>query len=303
MGKLILTGKRILVTGGNGYLGKQLVSALKKEQADVFIMDNQLETNGNSFNTDITDRDAVAKVIKTIQPEIIFHLAASLHRERNFDRFDHINNVNHHGTFNLLLALKDIPYQNFIFTSTSEIYGSNTPPFTEQQIPHSASPYSLTKLYAENLISNFSDTYHKHFTILRLFNFFGKDMPANFFIPQMVEALKNDSHFKMTEGGQKRDFLYVDDIVQALILSACHENGHNEIYNVCSGNSVSLKELALEIHNELDSGCDIQFGALPYRENEVWNMVGENKKIKDKLGFKVQYDFKKAIRKLVIDEL
>lgn len=303
MGKLNLTGKRILVTGGNGYLGKHLVSALENEHADVFILDNQLASSGNSFNCDITDRIAVAKAVQTIQPEIIYHLAASLNRERTFDRFDTITKINHDGTYNLLLALKGISYHNFIFTSTSEIYGSNKPPFTEQQIPQPASPYSLTKLYAENLISNFSITYQKQFTILRLFNFFGNNMPANFFIPQMVEALKNEAQFKMTEGGQKRDFLFIDDVVQALILSAIDENGTNEIFNVCSGDSVSLKELALEIHNELNSRCDIQFGALPYRENEVWDMVGENKKIKDKLGFNVQNDFKKAIRKLVGNEL
>ena len=299
MGKIELKGKRILVTGGNGYLGSHLVSALKKEQAEVFIMDKNGQTSTNSFNIDITNRDELKEAIQKIQPEIIFHLAASLIRERNFDRFDHIHNVNHNGTLNLLLALKNVPYHNFIFTSTSEIYGSNKPPFSEDQTPDPASPYSLTKIYAEQLINSFSTTYNKPFTILRLFNFFGKDMSSNFFIPQMIKALENNSTFEMTEGAQKRDFLYVDDVVQALILSAGQKIGQNETFNVCSGTAVSLKQLAIEINTKVNSGCQIKFGALPYRENEVWNMVGDNTKIKRLLGFEMEYNLKSAIAELI----
>ena len=299
MGRIELQGARILVTGGNGYLGAQLVAALKKEQAEVFVMDKDAVPSGHAYNTDITDRNAVAKTVRAIQPEIIFHLAASLNRERNFDHFDRINEVNHNGTLNLLLALKDIPYRNFIFTSTSEVYGSNQAPFHEEQLPKPASPYSLTKLYAETLINTFSELYNKHFTILRLFNFFGKEMPANFFIPQMIQAFQNEAAFEMTAGEQKRDFLYVDDIIQALLLSAGSEKALNETFNVCSGQAVSLKQLATEIKTTLKSGCEIKFGALPYRENEVWNMVGDNTKIKKALGFKVRYDLNEAIKQII----
>ncbi|MCF6169528.1 MAG: NAD-dependent epimerase/dehydratase family protein [Bacteroidales bacterium] len=299
MGRIDLKGTRILVTGGNGYLGSHLVSELKKEQARVFVMDKAKISAADAFNVDITNRDEVKQAIQKIHPEVVFHLAASLNRERNFDRFDQTNNVNHNGTLNLLLALKGIPYRNFIFTSTSEIYGSNQAPFHEGQIPRPASPYSLTKLYAENLISNFSSIYNKRFTILRLFNFFGRNMPAGFFIPQMMKALKNEAVFEMTEGEQKRDFLYVDDVVRAMILSAGCEAGLNEVFNVCSGNAVSLKQLATEMNRKLHSGCEIKFGALPYRENEVWDMVGDNTKIKNAFGFTVQYKLKEAIDKLI----
>ena len=124
-------------------------------------------------------------------------------------------------------------------------------------------------------------------------------MPEQFFIPQMINALRNKTSFKMTDGAQKRDFLLVDDVVQAMILSAQSKNEQNEILNVCSGNAVSLKQLATEINTALQGGCEIKFGALPYRENEVWNMVGDNTKIKDTLGFKVRYNLKNAISNLL----
>jgi UDP-glucose 4-epimerase len=299
MGDINLNGLKVLVTGGSGYLGAQLVTALKKEGAEVFVVDKEATPSDHVYNLDITDRVAVEKTIREIQPEIIFHLAASLNRERNFDHFDRINQINHDGTLNLLLALKDIPYRNFIFTSTSEVYGSNPAPFHEEQVPKPASPYSLTKLYAEVLISTFSNLYNKHFTVLRLFNFFGKNMPANFFIPQMIRAFQNEAVFEMTEGAQKRDFLYVEDVIQALLLSARSEKALNETFNVCSGRAVSLKQLATEIKRTMKSNCEIRFGALSYRENEVWNMVGNNTKIKKALGFKIRYGLNEAIEQLI----
>jgi len=291
--------KKVLVTGGNGYLGKFLVEELKKEGAQVFVIDKSILGKENEFAVDITDANEVEMLIKKIQPEIVFHLAASLNRERNFDNFDLINKINHQGTFNLLNALKDIPYDNFIFTSTSEIYGDNQAPFHEKQIPDPASPYSLTKIYAENLIRTFSKLNNKSYTILRLFNFFGKGMPKQFFIPQMIDALQSKDSFDMTEGKQNRDFLYIEDVITGLLLCAQNKEVKNETYNLCSGKAVSLKELVVTIKEQLKSNCKINFGALPYRENEVWNMLGDNSKIKKNLGFEIKYNLVDAIKKII----
>jgi UDP-glucose 4-epimerase len=290
--------KRILVTGGNGYLGRNLVEKLQQLQAEVFVMDIYGTADAHTFILDITDAKAVKEMIEKIKPQIIFHLAASLDRNRNFDNYDTIYAINTKGTFNLLDSLKDIDYENFIFTSTSEVYGDNTPPFKETQIPQPASPYSLTKVYTENLIETFSKTYQKKYTILRLFNFFGKNMSPKFFIPQMIETLRDNQKFEMTKGAQKRDFLYLEDVVQALILSA-QKSAQNEIFNVCSAEAVSLKDLVLEVKNSLNSQSEIVFGALPYRDNEVWNMLGDNTKITSQLGFKPKFNLKTGIRQII----
>ena len=299
MDKIDLQGKRILVTGGNGYLGQFLVKALENEKANVFILDKNVEPSAKAFQVDITKKEEVEEAISQIKPEIIFHLAAILNRERNFDNFQVSNNINHLGTYHLLEALKTIPYTNFIFTSTSEIYGDNQAPFHEEQLPDAVSPYSLTKVYSENLIKTFSKLNDKSFTILRLFNFFGENMPAEFFIPQLIESLKTQEKFDMTEGGQIRDFLHIDDVISALVLAGQQTEPTNEIYNVCSGTGVTLKELVKTIQNELKSNCKINFGALPYRANEVWNMVGDNTKIEKELGFIPKYKIEAAVRKVV----
>jgi len=294
-----LNNKNVLVTGGNGYLGENLVNSLKEHGADVYILDQKTNGVKNEFCIDITDKTAVERVIKEIQPQLIFHLAALLNRNRDFSNHEKIMQVNYFGTVNLLLALKDIDYDNFVFTSTSEIYGSNKAPFNENMLPLPASPYSMSKVFAETAIKTFSNTYNKSYTILRLFNFFGKNMPDEFFIPQLLNALKNDKCFKMTGGEQERDFLYINDAIQAILLTVNNEKAKNEIFNVCSGKSTTLKDFASDCKKIMNSNCRIDFGALKYRENEVWNMLGDNSKIKRELGFKVNFDVKEIITEIV----
>jgi len=294
-----MKNKKILITGGNGYLGSFLTKALLKEGADVAVIDTKKGDFNNEYILDITNKTEVTNAINKIQPKIIFHLAASLSRDRNFDGFNTINKINHQGTYNLLSALKDIPYENFIFSSTSEVYGNNVAPFHEEQIPDPVSPYSLTKVYSENLIRTFSHLNHKNFTILRLFNFYGKNMSKEFFIPQMINALKTKKSFEMTEGAQTRDFLYIDDVVNGMLLSAQKTTFKNQTYNLCSSHAVSLKELVLLIKETINSNCNIHFGALPYRKNEIWNMMGDNSKIRKKLGFKTTYSLKSGISQLI----
>jgi nucleoside-diphosphate-sugar epimerase len=299
MDRVTLYNKRVLVTGGSGYLGRHLVSALKEEKATVFVIDKQVAGAKNEFEADITDALQISSVIKQIQPEITFHLAASLDRDRDFSIHDKVMKVNYNGTKNLLLALQQTEYSNFIFTSTSEIYGDNKAPFHEYQLPQPASVYSLSKLFSEELIQSYSRLCEKKFTILRLFNFIGKNMPENFFIPQLIQSLKRGETFKMTKGEQARDFLYIDDVIQALLLSAKKNEAANQVFNVCSGKSTLLKQLAKELKGRINGNGTIDFGALPYRKNEVWNMVGNNNKIKNMLGFTVQYEVASIIDKII----
>ena len=117
-----LKGKRVLVTGGNGYLGAHLVAALKNEGAVVSIIDRISTGSTDEYIVDITKELEVNAAIDMIKPQIVYHLAATLYRDRNFEHHDSVMKINYTGTLNLLRALEHIPYENFIFTSSSEIY-------------------------------------------------------------------------------------------------------------------------------------------------------------------------------------
>ncbi len=294
-----LNKKRVLVTGGNGYIGTHLVNSLKESNANVYILDIIKKGVDNEFCVDVSNKTAVEKAVKEIQPEIIFHLAALLNRDRDFSNLDLITKVNYTGTVNLLLALKDIKYENFIFTSTSEVYGNNDVPFNEKMMPRPASPYSMSKIFSEVAIRTFSDIYKKNFTILRLFLFLGDNMNKSFFLPQLINSFRNEDCFKMTKGEQTRDYLYISDVIDAMLLTVNNEKAKNEIFNVCSGKRTSLKDFASDCKKIMNSNCRIDFGAIEYRENEVWDMFGDNSKIKRELGFKVNFDVKKIITEIV----
>ncbi|MCF8396350.1 MAG: NAD-dependent epimerase/dehydratase family protein [Melioribacteraceae bacterium] len=290
MDKVNLCDKRVLVTGGNGYLGKNLIQQLGLLEAKVFCLDihDHYLTEGIEYvQIDLRNEEELKKFIDNIQPEIIYHLAASLDRTRDFETTNKIFDINVSGTINLLNALKDLDYENLIYTSTSEVYGGNqiAPPYKEDCNFVPASPYSLSKYMAEMAIRTFSELYDKNFVILRLFNFYGKDMPHKFFLPELIDKLKKDENFDMTAGEQKRDFIHISDVLNALVISS-KQIAYKQVFNVCSGRGITIKDLAIELRELLKSKSKINFGALPYRNNEVWEMVGDNSKISAILNFK-----------------
>lgn len=294
MGNIDLKGKKVLVIGGNGYLGSFLVNALKENDAEVFIISNNCEETESQFTVDITNFEETHKVVQSINPDIVYHLAAIISRDRDFSIYENMAAVNVQGTLNVLKSLENID-AHFIFTSTSEIYGNNKSPFHENQIPKPVSPYSLTKISAEYLIQTYCNHNNKKFTNLRVFNFYGEHMPESFFIPQMINSLKKGEDFNMTKGEQIRDFLYVGDVVDGLILTVKTTSSYGETMNVCSGMGTQLKQLAEEVNKTMNTEAKIILGAIPYRDSEVWEMIGDQSKIKNITGFIPKTTIEKGI--------
>lgn len=294
MGIIELKNKKILVIGGNGYLGRFLVNALKEIGATVFVISRDCKSSDSQFKVDITNFEETYKVIQKIKPDIVYHLAANISRNRDFSIYEEMAAVNVQGTLNVLRSLDAID-AHFIFTSSSEIYGNNVSPFHENQIPKPVSPYSLTKINAEILIETYCNNHNKKFTNLRVFNFYGENMPEEFFIPQMINSLKKGEDFLMTKGEQVRDFLYVGDVVSALILTAKNQNSLGQTMNVCSGKGTKLSQLATAVNTTIKSKAKIILGAIPYRDNEVWEMIGDQSKIKKIINFIPKFSIEKGI--------
>lgn len=286
--------QKILITGGGGYLGSKIAERFAASNAIIYLCDikfnklsQKLNINYRNVHTirfDITKKKNVNEVCKKIKPDYVYHFAALLNRERDFSNYPILYKINVQGTINLLEALKAVDYKGFFFSSTSEIYGiNNKPPFKESQIPDPVSPYSLTKVMAEYLIKTYSQIYSKPFTILRIFNFFGIDMPKSFFINQLSETLKKGEVFEMTGGGQKRDFIQINDLLSVIISITKLKDCNAETLNICSGRGIKIKDIAIKISKKLKKEHLLKIGALPYRNNEIWNMIGSNNKIKSRL--------------------
>lgn len=282
--------ERLLITGGGGYLGSKLAERLSSQVSSLYLADikfNELSQelvrtheHVSSIHCDIRNYNSVRASINTADPDTIFHLAALLNRERDFDNYERLYEVNVMGTLNLLRAIQSGSAARFIYSSSSEIYGNGKSPFREDQIPCPASPYSLTKLMAEELIRTFGTMYDIPFTILRLFNFYGDDMPEDFFLSQLKNSLQRDEEFKMTRGEQIRDYLEVQDLITYVIDITKSDKSVYETVNVCSGKGLKLCDLAMSEAKLREKESLVKIGALPYRDNEVWEMVGDNAKLR-----------------------
>jgi len=288
-----MNDNRILITGGGGYLGSNLAKKMAPTGVECYLFDKAFNatsiklsesfSNVHLFEGDLNNLTELKKICTEIAPTHIFHFAASLDRSRDFSIFDHISKINVGGTLNLLDALSGIPYEFFGFSSTSDVYGTqNSLPFQEDQLPSPISPYSLTKLMAEDLILTWSVLHKKPFTIFRIFLFIGPEMPPTTFIGQLHQAFLKNEEFKMTKGEQRRDYLSLDDLLECIVLISQKRNMNSEIMNICSGSSVSIKEIMDTV--QVVTGNQVRISdILPYRENEIWEIRGSNEKLKSLL--------------------
>jgi len=290
-----LKNKKILITGGGGYLGSKLAEKIASYQTTIYLCDikfnpisqnlSEKYSNVHTIRVDLTNKEKISKVCVQLKPDYIYHFASLLNRERDFSTYPTLYKINVQGTLNLLEALNSVDYTGFFFSSTSEVYGNkNKSPFVESQTPDPISPYSLTKIIAEYTIKTYSEIHCKPFTILRLFNIFGIDMPNSFFINLLINKLNCNEIFEMTGGNQKRDFIHISDLLSIIISISKTKKSIGETVNICSGTGIRINDLAIKIAKRLKKEHLLKIGVLPYRHNEVWEMVGDPTKLSSFYG-------------------
>lgn len=290
----------VLVTGGSGYLGKELVIKLKSAGYQVYTISKNTTETDTDFSFSLSDERKLIKTVSSIKPNVVFHLAANINRNRDSNLYSGLIEDNVMGTLNLLKSLQDF-HCHLIYTSTGEVYGNNCSPFNEEMIPDPVSPYSSTKLMAEELIRTFCKTSNIDYTIFRLFNFYGGDMPEHFFISQMVNTLLRKENFKMTAGEQVRDFIHINDLTDALMKSVCRNELYNDIFNLCSGKNITIKEIANMVVKIVGTDAEIDAENLPYRENEIMEMLGNPDKLRSKMGDLAVTDFNSGLSGYILN--
>ncbi len=304
--------KRIIITGGNGFIGSHLSNKLTKEKNidEVHIIDlldssevNPILLKRNNLyfhNVNILDLNSLCQIVKQINPTHVFHLAAILNRSRDFSALETSISVNILGTCNLLHALRDIQLSRFLHMNTSECYGHNSPPFTENMRLSPCSPYSSSKSSSELFTMVFSEMYSIPTTYIRSFNVFGEGESEDMLIPQVIISGLKKKDIDLTKGEQTRDSIYIKDIIEGICLAIFSEKSVGETNRTgeinYSHHNHQFKSLALKSCKKLDRhtfelwyealppsvirGKGILFFADEPGNSWVWQKVGKKSSIK-----------------------
>ena len=314
----MIKDKTILVTGGAGFIGSNLVEVLLQKGYKVKVLDNfstgkrenldfcKDNPNFELIEGDIRDYDTCLTSTKNI--DYILHQAALGSVPRSIKNPVESTDVNIGGFVKILTAAKENKVKRFIYAASSSTYGDSVElPKIEERIGKPLSPYAITKYVDELFAENFAKIYGIETIGLRYFNVFGKrqspDGAYAAVIPKFAIALlKNESPIINGDGTFSRDFTHIDNVVSANILALETKNPEaiNQVYNVACGENISLNELFSTLKNELvkyDSKiADIQVIHGPERIGDVKHSLASIEKISKNLDYKVVKNFYQGIK-------
>jgi nucleoside-diphosphate-sugar epimerase len=301
--------KRVVVTGGSGFIGSHLVRQLLQEGAEVAVtvrygnvMKNERLRNLwdqiTVVEADLRNRGALAAV-RDFQPQIVFHLAAYNHVGESFRQVEECFDVNAKGTANLLDVCDRA--DRFLYMSTSEVYGHQTRvPFTEDMCPEPISPYAITK-YAGEQYCRMKQRIggHPAVVIVRPFNTFGPYQSAKAVIPELIMNCLRGKPIRTTRGEQTREFNYVANIVDGLVKAAQHPGPIEGPLNLAAGEEVAICDLVRLIADLTETRSSVAIGALPYRPTEIWRMFADSQRARDLLGWLPTVSLREGLRRTV----
>ena len=286
---------KALVTGGAGFIGSNICASLARRGDEVVVVDdlssgysdNVAGVTGLTFmRGDIRDREFVEKATQGC--EVIFHLAASVGNKRSIDHPLHDTEVNAMGTMNVLQAARSAAVRKLVLSSSAGIYGElKTVPIKEDHPLDPLTPYAVSKLYAEKMALAFSHVYGIEAIALRYFNVYGPNQRFDAYgnvIPIFVfRALRGETIPIFGDGLQTRDFVHVDDVVQANLAAADH-NGISGAFNVGSATQIRILDLANAVNAHLRKPVTIEH--LGPRAGDVAQSLADISRAQDAFGFK-----------------
>jgi nucleoside-diphosphate-sugar epimerase len=298
--------KRVLVTGGSGFIGSHLVRNLLEAGAKVAVTVRYGNLVKNIrlaecwdcvdvIEADLRNRGAL-EAIRRFNPEVVFHLAAYQHVGQSFGQVEECFDVNAKGTANLFDICNGA--SKFIYIATSEVYGfQDRVPFVETMEPSPLSPYAITKYAGEmycRMKQRQGDT--PSIVIIRPFNAFGPYQSTKAIIPELILKALRGEPIRTTPGEQTREFNFVTNLTSGMILAAQHHENIEGPMNLAGGEEVPIRDLVRNIVELTDSRSRVEIGALPYRPNEIWRMRGDGTRAGQILGWKPKVSLQDGLK-------
>ncbi len=298
--------KKVLVTGGAGFIGSHLVDSLVTQGFKVAVVDDlsggnldNLNPKATFFKCDLRRTQQVEKILAEVRPELVYHLAANAAESKaQFSPID-ITSRNYDGSIKVLTAAIRHGLKRFIFTSSIAVYGQLQTPFKETDKPEPEDIYGVTKLAFEQSLKILSQVHGFEFVITRPHNVYGprqnmRDPYRNVVTIFMNAVLKGEPFTIYGQGDQTRCFSYVDDVVKALLHCATAKVA-GMTFNVGSDHDYTVNQLAAMILQVAES--DLQPVFLPQRVREVITAVSDHALSKKYLKYQDQTSLEKGLKK------
>jgi dTDP-glucose 4,6-dehydratase len=315
-----MSAKKILVTGADGFIGSHLTEELVRQGLDVraFVLYNSFNSWGwldnspseikNSldiFSGDIRDPYGVKKAMQCC--DLVYHLAALIAIPYSYHSPDTYVDTNVKGTLNIVQAAREIGNVKVVHTSTSEVYGTaRFVPITEEHPLQGQSPYSASKIGADQMAMSFYTSFETPVSVIRPFNTYGPRQIARAVIPTIItQLLAGQKKIKLGAISPTRDFNFVRDTVAGFMAVAGSEKSIGEVINIGSNYEVTIGETAKLIAEIMNVDLEIETDEIRLRpeKSEVERLWADNSKAEKLLGWKPKYGgiegFKKGLTETI----
>jgi nucleoside-diphosphate-sugar epimerase len=286
--------KTILIIGINGFLGSHIAKSFKDDFKIIGLASNTnnlFRINNEKFEVLSSSDKEIARVFENNTIDIIIY-AATKYKSSSKNLFS-LFNTNVILPFKLLELSKQHNIKSFINVDTF----FNNPKYSYSYL----SDYTLSKKHLLDWLKIFSTTCSFKIVNMKIFHMYGEGDSTSKFIPSMIEKISNNEPFlNLTKGEQKRDFIYIEDVVEAFrtVIMSINTLDNFQEFEVGTGSSTSIQDLLVAIKKMFNSSTELIFGSLEYRKNEIMISKANNSELL-KLGWVVKHDINQGIKKLI----
>lgn len=296
--------EKLLIVGGTGFIGSNLAHKAVENAFNTTVLslnsptkDKQIESV-EYLQADITNLDQLRERLSTYKFDYIVNLSGYIDHSRFLDGGRQIINTHFDGVQNLLQVLDWTYLKRFVQIGSSDEYGDQVAPQSEDLRESPISPYSSGKLFSTQLLQMLYRTEELPIVILRLFLVYGPGQNNKRFLPQIIEGCLSDSSFPASTGEQLRDFCYVDDISRGILMSLKNDDVKGKVVNLASGKSISIREIIELVRSIIGSGSP-EFGKIPYRVGENMALYADTTKARKLLNWVPEIEIEEGIRRTI----
>ncbi len=302
-----LTKRKILITGGAGFIGANFVYKFlalgysviifEKEGIDLWRLE-KLKKKIEIHFTDLTKYDAVEKLVKKIKPQIVLHFATYGAYQRTQQDTDLTINTNLKGTINLVNACQKVGVECFINTGSNSEYGIKTKTMKETDLPEPDNLYAITKLATTAYCQMMARKFDFPVAIVRPFAVYGPFEEKERLIPSIMVSLIKNKDIKLSSPNSVRDFIFIDDLIDGyLSIIKNIKKVKGEVFNLGSGRQFSIRQVVTMAKKITRSNSVPHYGQIKKAQTESTIWLADISKAKKMLGWKPKYNLEKGLKK------